>query len=139
MSKNVEVVRRFLDAYVDGDYERAAGELHTEAEWHNTPSFPGPGAVRGPAAIRSFWHEMFRAFSGSSKSGSGMEVEKITEIDDVVVVRLHGWGGGTTSGVPFDRHWAHTFRFQGAKVRRIDTYGSYRRALEANGLREPAD
>ena len=78
----VETVRRFMDAYVAGEYDRAAGELHAEAEWHNTRSFPGP-----------------------------------------------------TSGAPFDRRRAHACRVRDGKVLRIDTYGSFQRALDVLGLR----
>ena len=133
----VETVRRFMDAYVAGEYDRAAGELHAEAEWHNTRSFPGPTSVYGPGAIRGFWREMFRAFAASSGAGSsGMEVERVADYGDVVVVVLHGWGGGTTSSAPFDRRWAHACRVRDGKVLRIDTYGSFQRALDVLGLRD---
>jgi ketosteroid isomerase-like protein len=132
--EHVELVRRFLDAYVAADYERAAALLHADAQWHNTPSFPGPQAVYGPEAIRQFWREMFGAFAGSWRSGSGMETEKITDYDDVVVAEVHGWGAGKSSAARFDRRWAHAFRQKDRKILRIDTYGSYNRALEVLGL-----
>jgi ketosteroid isomerase-like protein len=132
--EHVEIVRRFLDAYVAADYERAASLLHAEAQWHNTPSFPGPQTVDGPEAIRHFWRDMFEAFAGPSRSGSGMEAERITDHDDVVVAEVHGWGAGKSSAARFDRRWAHAFRHKDGKIVRIDTYGSYERALEVLGL-----
>jgi hypothetical protein len=93
--EHVQIVRRFLDAYVTGDYKLAAAELHADAEWHNTPSFPGPRTVFGPEAIRQFWREMFGAFASSSRLGSGMKVEQITDYENIVVAEVHGWGAGS--------------------------------------------
>ena len=132
--ERVQIVRRFLDAYVTGDYKRAAAELHADAEWHNTPSFPGPRTVFGREAIRQFWRELFGAFANSSRFGSGMKVKQITDYDDIVVAEVHGWGAGTSSAARFDRRWAHAFRQKDGKILRIDTYGSYKRALEVLGL-----
>ena len=108
---------------------------HADAEWHNTPSFPGPQTVYGPEPIRQFWREMFGAFAGSSRSGSGMEAERIADYDDVVVAEMHGWGTGKSSAATFDRRWAHAFRQKDGEILRIDTYGSYNRALEVLGLK----
>jgi len=132
--EHVELVRRFLDAYVAADFERAAALLHADAQWHNTPSFPGPKTVYGPEPIRQFWRDLFGAFADPSRSGSGMEAEKIADYDDVVVAEMHGWGAGKSSAARFDRRWAHAFRQKDGKILRIDTYGSFDRALVVLGL-----
>jgi hypothetical protein len=64
-----------------------------------------------------------------------MEAERIADYDDVVVAEMHGWGTGKSSAATFDRRWAHAFRQKDGEILRIDTYGSYNRALEVLGLK----
>jgi ketosteroid isomerase-like protein len=133
--ENVAAVRRLVDALSAGDYDRAAAELHSAAEWHNTAAFPGPRRVTGAERIRDFWADLFDAY-GATAEDSGIEVERIAESGDSVVVLLHGWGHGRSSGIPFDTRWAHALRVNQGKIDRVATYGTYERALAAAELSE---
>jgi ketosteroid isomerase-like protein len=128
--EEVAPVRRLVEALSAGDYDRAARELHPEAEWRNTSEFPGPLRVVGARSIRDFWEDLFEAY-GASAAASGMELERVAEVGDVVVALVHGWGHGRASGIPFDTRWAHTLRVREGKIDRVATFGAYERALAA--------
>jgi ketosteroid isomerase-like protein len=132
--QNVEVVRGLFDAVSRGDYDAAARFLHADAEWHNTAVFPGPRTVHGPEAITQFWKDMFRSYGGGGSSR--MQIERVTEVNDVVVIAVHGWWSGSEGGVPLETRWAQTVRVRDGKALRGEAHGSYRKALEAVGLRE---
>jgi ketosteroid isomerase-like protein len=131
--ENIEVTLALVAALSDGDYDGAAEHLHPSAEWHNTAVFPGPRVVLGAPAIRDFWEDMFEAYSASAEN-SGMKVEELAEVDDKVIVLMHGWGHGAGSRIPFDTRWAHVLEVGDSKVLKVQTYGDYDKALEAAGF-----
>jgi uncharacterized protein len=129
--ENVETVRRFFDAVARRDYDAVADLLDDDAEWHNTGSFPGPGVVHGARPIAEFLEDMFRSYGGSG--GSRMEIEDVTEGDDVVVTLARGqWRSG--GGVPLETRWGQIFRLREGTIVRVDVHGDHSRALEAAGL-----
>jgi ketosteroid isomerase-like protein len=132
--ENVEVVHRFVAAISSGDYDEAASMLHPDAEWHNTAVFPGPTTVRGAPAITRFLRDLFEEYSGPA--ATKMEIEKVADSGNLVVIHIHGRGHGRGSGIPLDIQWAHALCLDEGKVLRVKTYGRYAKALEAAGLRE---
>jgi len=130
---NVDTVLQLVEALSNGDYDRAAEHLDADSEWHNTAVFPGPRIVVGAKAIRDFWEDLFEAYAAGA-AGVGMEVEKVAESGDTVVVLVHGWGHGSKSGIPFDTRWAHAIQVRESRVVRTETYGRYEKALAAKGL-----
>ena len=135
MSENVDVVRALFEAVSRRDYDTAAHLLDPDAEWHNTAVFPGPRTVRGARAISQFWRDMFESYGGFGDAG-GMEIEQLTEGDDVVVVQMHGWWRAAGGEVPLDARWAHIFWLRRSKICRGEAHGRYATALEAARLRE---
>ena len=131
--ENLEAVRGLIGAISRRDYEVVAEYLAPDAQWHNTNVFPGPITVVGADAIEEFLRDLFEAYRGGS---SGIEIEELVDGGETVVVGLHGWGHGMSSGVPIDSRWAHAIRFSGVKVVEVNTYGRLSSALEAAGLRE---
>ena len=135
MPTNVEVVRGLFEAVSRRDYDTAALALHPDAEWHNTEAFPGPRTVRGAKDICRFWEDMFDSYAGGSGGAARMEIERVAEGDDVVVVLIHGWWRAR-GDVPLDTRWAQTFWLRDAKILRGQAHGKYDTALDAAGLRE---
>jgi ketosteroid isomerase-like protein len=135
MSTNVEVVRGLFEAVSRRDYDAVALALHPDAEWHNTEAFPGPRTVRGARAICRFWEDIFDSYGGGSGRSAGMEIERVAEGDDVVVILIHGWWRARDD-VPLDTRWAQTFWLRDARILRGQAHGQYDTALEAAGLRE---
>jgi ketosteroid isomerase-like protein len=129
--ENVEIVRRVVEKLGSGEYDVAARELHLDAEWHNTAAFPGPSVCSGPKEIELFWTTLFETFDTG-----GMEIERVAESGNTVVVLIHSWGWGMKSGAPIDTRWATVHRLQGGKIVRVDVHGHWDKALEAAGLSE---
>jgi ketosteroid isomerase-like protein len=127
---DVALVRGFLKAIGEGRYPEAAAMLGQRAEWHNTERFPGPRVCRGPQEIERFWEDLYEAYAINRPA---TEIERVDHRGDVVTVELHAQGRGRGSGVPVDIHWAHRLLVRDGKVDRVETYGSYDRALEAAG------
>jgi ketosteroid isomerase-like protein len=133
--KNVKIVRRVVETIGSGDYDLAASYLDPDAEWHNTAVFPGPKSVVGAKAIAGFWRDLFGAYGGET-AAAGMEIEKLVDAGEVIVILIHGWGSGQSSGVPIETRWAHVLRLRDSRVVRVETHGRFASALEAAGLSE---
>jgi ketosteroid isomerase-like protein len=131
--ENVETARLLIERISLRDYDSVAKYLAPDAQWHNTNVFPGPTSIIGAEAIVEFLRDLYEAYRGGS---SRIEIEERVDAGETVVVGLHGWGHGMSSGVPIDTRWAHVLQFRGPKVVRVDTYGRYAKALEAAGLAE---
>jgi ketosteroid isomerase-like protein len=130
-SENVAVVQRVAEALWRGDHEAAKTDLDADIEWRNTAKFPGPRTFSGPEGVRSFLKDQTDSFDLH-----GLEIERIAEAADTVVLVVHAWGQGKASAVPVDARFAMIFALRDGKVVRIEVRGKYSEALEAAGLRE---
>jgi ketosteroid isomerase-like protein len=45
--ENVEIVRRFVAAFSEGDYEGCIAGMHPDITWTPPPTLPGASAQRG--------------------------------------------------------------------------------------------
>ncbi len=120
-----------MAAWAHGDYEAAADSLDADVEWHNTASFPGPTVIRGVDAVKRFWADLDETIDAT---GGRSEILRLSEANEGVAVELRGRARGKASSVPLDVRWAHVARIRGAKVVRVDTHGSYEKALRAEGM-----
>jgi ketosteroid isomerase-like protein len=131
--ENVEIVRRAFEAVRRGDYEGATRGFHGDVVWHNTAEFPGQRVCVGPEAIIDFWKTLMESFE---ERRSMMDIERIVEGEDSVVLGMHSVGRGKASGVPLDFHWSAAFRVRDGKISRVDVHGDWLKALTAAGLAE---
>jgi ketosteroid isomerase-like protein len=131
--QNVEIVRRAFDAVRHIDHEGAAQGFHADAMWHNTAEFPGQRVCVGPEAIIDFWKTLMESFE---ERGSMMEIERVVEGEDSVVVGVHSVARGKASGIPLDFHWSAAFHVRDGKISRVDVHGDWAKALNAAGLAE---
>jgi ketosteroid isomerase-like protein len=129
--ENVELVRRAFEAVRRGDYQGATRGFHADAVWHNTVEFPGPATCVGPQAIIDFWETLVESFEESR-----MDIERVVEGENSVVLRVHSVAQGRAGAVPVNLHWAMAFHVRGSKIRRVDVHGDWAKALEAVGLAE---
>lgn len=130
-SENVAVVQRVVEALGRGDYKAAVADLDADIEWQNTASFPGPRTHSGPQGVRAFLKDQADAFDLER-----VEIERVAEASNRVVLCVHSWGQGKASTVPVDARFAMIFTLRDGKVVRIEVRGNYADALEALGLRE---
>src|SRR5215207_4381513 len=130
--KNVEIVRRSVEAYERGDIQAMLDSADPELITHRAPPQPDAGTWHGPEGFLQAlagWVEGFDKFEATTE-------EIIDANDDQVITRSHQRALGTESRVPIEADFwlVHTIKDQ--KVVRLDIYASKQQALGAVGLRE---
>ena len=129
--ENVEVARRFTEAYAAEDLPTTFDLLAEDHVLVVAADHPHSGVYRGHAGVR----EYFRSWLGAWTDRT-WDIESVTaEGGDVVVVgreRLRGKG----SGVVTERRSAVVHSVRDGKIVRTRLYSNPREALEAAGLRE---
>ena len=127
--ENVEIVRRLYEVW-----NRSGGELSLES------IDPGievemvggilSGSYRGHAglskALNSFWDYFDEPH---------IDIEDCLENVDDVLVKVHYFARGKTSGVEVDLRGWHVWTLRGGKAVRWQVFGTEEEALEAAGLR----
>lgn len=111
-----ERLREGYEAMNAGDYERAAANLHPDAEWTDAPELVGGGHHRGRDAIVAFWGSYGEAFSEWR-----MEMKELEHIDErrtlVTVRMIHT---GRESGIPLEFDLFMLWTFDEGRARRIE-------------------
>jgi ketosteroid isomerase-like protein len=130
---SVEVVRNTFAALLRADHESAAAGFHPDVVWNNTAVFPDQRTLVGTAAIFDFWETLTQTWE---EMRSSTEIERIAESTDRVVVGVHSFGAGRSSGIPFDAHYAMVFHVSRGRISRVDVHGRWAKALDAVGLSE---
>jgi ketosteroid isomerase-like protein len=129
--ENVEIIRRMLSEVQrrpDALYEI----LHEDVEWETDDlGILSPESGRGAETVKAF----FRSWVGTFEDW-GFEVEDLTEADDAVVVRIHQWGQGRSSGVEVDQRFWQVWMMRDGKVIRATNHMDQQEALKAAGVPE---
>jgi ketosteroid isomerase-like protein len=130
--QNVDVVRRMLQAFNDGDIEALVAECDPAVEWEEQ-SIPGVEPLfLGHDGVRHWW-----AVQGVEELGYMKgRLDGVRETDDTVIASVCFQGPGRRSGarVQMPVHLVLTFR-DGKLVRR-QVFLTLAEALEAVGLSE---
>ena len=130
--ENVEVVRRLLRAFNDGDVEALVAECDPAVEWEEQ-SIPGVDPVfRGHEGVRR-WAQLIMGQELGSLTG---RIERLEEADDAVIASLSVEGEGTSSGVRVQMLVHLVFTFRVGKLVRRQVFQTFGQALEAVGLQE---
>jgi ketosteroid isomerase-like protein len=132
--ENVEIVRRFMDAFNRGDRHAVGVMFHREIEWRTMagPVF-GIEAVHGRDEALSFMFERipdgiedFRVVvAGMSELARGQ-----------VLVVGHYEGHGVASGAEIEMSFAAIYRVETGVIVCFQDFATQAEALEAVGLRE---
>jgi ketosteroid isomerase-like protein len=133
--ENVEVVRRMLQAFNDGDIEALVAECDPSVEWEEQ-SIPGVDPLyRGHEGVRR-WAATIRGMETELGSLEG-RLERVKETDEnTVIASLCFEGEGTSSGVRVPMHVHLVGTFRDGKVVRRQVFLTLAEALEAVGLSE---
>jgi uncharacterized protein len=130
--ENVEIVRRFLDAYPRGDVEELLSYIDPEAELHSAIVGGAEGNVyRG--------HEGFRKwYADSSESFEELRGEwsEFRDLGDRVLALGAVKARGRESGVELDSPMGWVITVRRGKAVKAEGFLSRAEALEAAGLRE---
>jgi ketosteroid isomerase-like protein len=129
--ENVEVVLALMDALRARDDEEIIRRFDADASWHNTAAFPGERTCVGPRAIIDFWATLSESFA---EGGGRLEIERVADGGDRVVLAMRSRSEGRTSGIPVDVRWCIVSQVRDGRVRRVDVHGSWEKALQAAGL-----
>jgi ketosteroid isomerase-like protein len=130
--KNVEVVRRSIDAFSRGDLEGVLGTLAPEFKMRPSGRFGDTAAVyRGHQGWVDFWNTFQAAWEHITIS-----IERLEDLDDRVLTlgTMNGRGRGSGVGVKAEAAWLHTVRED--LIVGLLTFASWKEALEAAGLQE---
>jgi ketosteroid isomerase-like protein len=133
--QNVDVFRRMVQAFNNGDLEALVAECDPAVEWEEQ-SIPGVQPLYlGHDGVRRWWAETVLGAEEELGSVEG-RVEEVKEAGDTVIASIRFEGEGRSSGarVPMVVHIVGTFR-DGKLVRR-QVFLTLAEALEAAGLRE---
>ena len=131
-SKNVEVIRRVLEATKREDWDAVAASLDPKVEINDPTLLDARGEHRGRAGFLRW----VTAWGDSWETWRMDEIEIVTAIDDQVLVRFRMTVQGKGSGVRVEGRNAIVYKLRDGKIVRIRYYDEIDQALEAAGLRE---
>jgi ketosteroid isomerase-like protein len=129
--ENVEIVRRVLASFNDGDVESALAGFDSNGVWDNTRSeVPGlEQTYSGVAGLLELLGQINEAFPDYR-----LEAEEFVEAGDRVLVMAREIGRGGTSGITVDRAIAFVYTVVNGRISRFDTYTDRAQAMaEAAG------
>ena len=127
---NVELVRTAYDAWNRGDIDATLALCHPDFEWQTSGVFPGLDAIyRGHAGFRKYE----RDFRGTFESLS-IVVEELRDRGDQVAM-MGSFEGRGRDGVTVRRSVANVITLRDGLAVRIVSYGDWREALAAMGMR----
>ena len=128
--ENVDIIRRIYAAMSAGNASLVIESVDTNVEWVPDRRV-GVAPVRGRESVVEFFADrasMFRQLD--------VEIERLLERDDRVLVFVRLTGSGATSGAGFEIRIAHLWTLRDGRIVRGEGYADRAEALEAVGLRE---
>jgi ketosteroid isomerase-like protein len=131
--RNVDIVRRGLDAFNSEDIERIIEFIHPDFETEVPPQYSAePDTYVGHEGVRRYF-ETFREAMDEIR----FQVEQLWDAGDAVVLALRLTARGRQTAIPVEQRLAQVWRVRDGKAVRVTTYSSVPEALEAAGLLEP--
>ena len=125
---NVEIVRRMLDAFLQGDLGAALAFYDPDVEWDGT-NLPDGRIGRGHDAIMDHvlrWADQWDEWT--------VDVERIIDAGNERVVVLIREKGRSKSGLEMDEHHAELYTLRDGMIIRRQGFSDPSEALEAVGL-----
>jgi uncharacterized protein len=131
--ENVEIVSRFAEAWARGDRAEAAALADPEVEQHPTVGGVEAGRVlRGLSEIGQDYERVEETWEEHR-----IEVERILDAGDRVVLFQREYQRGRSSGVELEIEAAVIFDLRDGRITRVQGYMDRAEALDAVGLKEP--
>lgn len=131
--ENVELVRELVEAGQREDWKRVAELLDPSVEMHGTIGGLGEGQVyRGADEMV----DEFESVDAEAWEERRLEPTKFLDGDDLVVVLLHEYRRGRSSGVELESDTGVVFQVRDGRVVRVQGYMDQEEALKAAGLSE---
>jgi ketosteroid isomerase-like protein len=128
----LDVIRRWIDAWNGGDIDAWADLFDPNAEAITDPSWMEAGPFKGRAAIR----EWFEALEESWDRHGKVVLRELFEVGDNVVARWDWTARGRASGIEFSLDVTSVNVIEKGKIVRQQYYLDHATALKAVGLSE---
>ena len=116
---NVEFVKGVYAAFGVGDVPKVLGSMHPQIQWTQTAGYKvGGGVYRSPQAVLE---NVFAKIQAEFESFS-IDVGRIIDAGNVVVMQGHYVGKGKATGKSARAAVAHVFEISDGKIVRFDQY-----------------
>jgi len=125
-----DLVRDGYEAWNSGDRAWVLEHMSPEIEWITPPDDPDPGTFRGYAGVERFWSN-WRDLFGLIR----LEIRRVQDLGDYVLVDAHRIAKGEQSGVEIEESVFQLFTF-GSDGRCVRVQEFYDRDLAEATLRE---
>jgi ketosteroid isomerase-like protein len=129
--ENVEVMRRFFDAFERDGLDGLVCQLHPEIEWTTTGAFIEAATYRGHEEVRGYLGSMLSEFENPR-----VVPEELIEVGDQAVTSWRFSGRGKQSGAAVELTLTSVSAQRDGKIVSIRNYPDKAEALEAVGLSE---
>ena len=129
--ENVEIVRRFYDAWAREEFPGPVELMDPEIEYVNPAGAVEPGTRRGRAAFTSAVEELFEGWETWQA-----EPEQFKDVGDQVAVVLSYRARGRGSGLEVEGRESALWTLRDGRVVRYAWFHEPAEALEAAGLSE---
>jgi ketosteroid isomerase-like protein len=129
--ENVHVVQAGFAAYLRGDVPAMLDHFASNVVVTTRPDQPDARDFHGHDGLMEQLTEWIETWDGFS-----IEIMRLRDVEDLVIVVAHEQGQGTRSGVPMDDEVTFVFTVEAAKIVRWQMFGSEPEALAAVGLAE---
>jgi ketosteroid isomerase-like protein len=124
--ENIEIVRRLLERWSNGDLEGFIEGVDPEIEWRTSGIYPDVDPVyHGHEGFRKFWRDFHETWETLS-----MELRDAIEVGDEVAFSFHFDATGR-DGVRAGRDQASLVTLRNGMLYRIENYANWDEALEA--------
>jgi ketosteroid isomerase-like protein len=129
--ENVEIVRRIYAGWAPGSSPAESNLLHPDIEWVNPSDALEPGTRTGIEAFASITEELDETIGDLR-----IDVERLMDVGDrvVVIATMHGRGGA--SGVEIERRHSSVWTVRDGKAVRFQWFYEPDQAFGAVGLSE---
>ena len=127
--ESIETVRRFYEAFIQGDGQGALAVYAPDAEWDDTRFRPEGKVHRGREALA----ELVRTWVGTWADYS-FTLEEVLDAGSRVVAICEERGTGKGSGLDMNTRIGIVMTVDGGEITRAVVYKTPAEALEAAGL-----
>jgi ketosteroid isomerase-like protein len=129
--ENVEIVQAGFAAYHRGDLPAMLKRFALDVVVTTRPDQPDVRDFHGHDGVVEQMTEWVETWDGFS-----IQILRVREVEDFVILVAHETGCGTRSGVPMDDEVTYVFTIEGAKIIRWQMFGTEPEARAAVGLTE---
>jgi ketosteroid isomerase-like protein len=126
-SEAVRLVRKIIDVYNEKSFVENLDLIDLEVVWDmSRMEFPERAVYSGIPGLREFAETW-----GEGWEFDRVEIEKLVDAGDQVVVWIHHTGRGIGSGIDIEQHFAQVWTLRNGRVLRMDMCPTFEEALEA--------